>query len=162
MTLDCNEILLDRLWVGRFVRSKDVEQLTQMGVTAVISLQSDDDLVMYNVHLNKLLEACSEAGIKLRRIAVPDFDEEAMAADLEQSVAELEAALTPNWAKVYLHCTAGINRAPTVAAAYLIRAMGFSAQQAYDFVVDRRHCNPYLAVLENYEASLKSARRENI
>jgi protein-tyrosine phosphatase len=158
MILDCNEVLADRLWVGGFVRPKDVRLLRQMGVTTVVSLQSGDDFEMYNIDVKKLLKAYNEAGIELRCVAIPDRDEEAMAADLEQSVAEVEAALAPNWAKVYLHCTAGINRAPTVAAAYLVRARGLSAQEAYDFVVARRHCSPYLAVLERYEASLKNAR----
>jgi protein-tyrosine phosphatase len=158
MILDCNTVLHDRLWIGRFVRPRDVKLLRQMGVTTVISLQSDEDLVVYNVHVDKLLEAYNQAGIELRRVAIPDFDEEAMAAGLEQSVTEVEAALAPSWAKVYLHCTAGINRAPTVAAAYLIRARRLSAQEAYEFIIFRRHCTPYLAVLEQYEASLKGAR----
>jgi protein-tyrosine phosphatase len=146
------------LLVGRFVRPKDVTLLRQMGVTTVISLQSDEDLMVYNVEVDKLLEAYKQAGIELRRIAIPDFDEKAMADNLERSVAELEAALAPPWAKVYLHCTAGINRSPTVAAAYLIRARGFSARDACDYIVARRRCSPYLEVLEHYEASRKSAR----
>ena len=158
MILDCNEVLTDRLWVGSFIRPKDVMLLHQIGVTTVIGLQTDKELLVYNVNLNKLLQAYSQAGIELRRVAIQDFDERAMAADLEQSVAELETALAPNWAKVYLHCTAGINRAPTVAAAYLMRVRGFSAQQAYDFIMARRHCSPYLEVLQDYEASLKGAK----
>jgi protein-tyrosine phosphatase len=157
MILDCNEILPGRLWVGRFVRPKDVKLLQQMGITTVVSLQSNEDLDFYNIRLKKLIETCDEAGIELRRVAIPDFDEDAMAADLERGVAELEAALTPKWAKVYLHCTAGVNRAPTVAAAYLVRTLGIPAQEAYEFIVARRHCNPYLEVLEQYETSLKSA-----
>ena len=158
MILDCNEVLEDRLWVGAFVPPEDVKLLVRMGVTTVISLQSDEDLGAYKINFKKLTKAYDLAGIELRRIAVPDFDEQAMTADLERSVAEVEVALAPPYAKVYLHCTAGVNRAPTVAAAYLIRARGFSAQQACDFVIALRHCRPYLAVLEQYEASLKSAQ----
>jgi protein-tyrosine phosphatase len=154
MILDCSEVLPDRLWVGTFVRPEDVPFLRQMGMTTVISLQSDHDLETYNIHFKKLLKACDEAQIELRRIDTPDFDQNALAANLDRSVAELEAALAPRWTKVYLHCTAGINRSPTVAAAYLIRARGCSAREAYEFVTARRHCCPYLTVLEKFEASL--------
>jgi protein-tyrosine phosphatase len=158
MILDCSEILPDRLWIGAFVRPEDMALLQKMGVTTVVSLQSDKDLETYNINLKKLLKAYSKAEIELRHIATPDFDQKALTENLDQCIAGLEAALTPRWTKVYLHCTAGINRGPTVAAAFLIRSRGFSAQEAYDFVTDRRHCRPYLAVLEQYEASLAEQR----
>jgi protein-tyrosine phosphatase len=154
MILDCSEILPDRLWVGTFVRPEDITLLQKMGVTTVVSLQSDKDLETCNIKVKKLLKAYTKAEIELRHVATPDFDQQALLANLDLCIAELEAALTPRWAKVYLHCTAGINRGPTVAAAFLIRSRGLSAQEAYDFVTSRRHCRPYLAVLEKYKTSL--------
>jgi protein-tyrosine phosphatase len=154
MILDCSEILPDKLWIGTFVRPEDVPILQRMGVTTVLNLQSDKDLEVYNIPIKKLLKAYDQAEIELRRVATPDFDQNAMTANLDRIVAELDEALVPRWAKAYLHCTAGVNRSPTVAAAFLIRAKGFSAQEAYDFVTGRRHCSPYLAVLEKYQASL--------
>jgi protein-tyrosine phosphatase len=156
MILDCSEILPDRLWIGTFVRPEDMALLQKMGVTAVVSLQSDKDLEAYNINARKLLKAYTKAEIELRHIATPDFDQKALTANLDRCIEELEAALTPRWAKVYLHCTAGINRGPTVAAAFLMRSRGLSAQEAYEFVTSRRHCRPYLAVLEKYEAERKS------
>jgi protein-tyrosine phosphatase len=154
MILDCSEVLPDRLWIGRFVRPEEVTLLRQMGITTVVNLQSDKDLETYAISIKKLLKAFDKAEIELRHVATPDFDQAALATNLGQIIAELEAALAPRWAKVYLHCTAGINRGPTVAAAYLMRSRGLSAREAYEFVSARRHCSPYLAVLEKYEASL--------
>jgi len=159
MILDCSEIVPEKLWVGAFVQLDDVPLLRQMGVTTVVSLQSDKDAATCGVPVKKLLNAYSKAEIELRRVATPDFDHGALAANLDQSVAEIEAALAPRWAKVYLHCTAGINRAPTAAAAFLVRARGCSAQEAYEFVRARRHCSPYLEVLQNYEMSLKNGTK---
>jgi protein-tyrosine phosphatase len=156
MILDCNEIIQNRLWVGSFVRPEDVAHLRQIGITAVLSMQSDQDLVNYNIPIKKILKAYALAEIELRRIPTLDFDQKALAANLSQAVEEVEEALVPRWAKVYVHCTAGINRGPTLAAAYLIKARGLSAQEAYDYVTTRRHCSPYLATLEEYEMSLKS------
>lgn len=158
MIIDGNEVLAERLWVGSFVRLEEVKLLRQIGITAVVSVQSDEDLITYHIPVKKLLRAYDQAEIEFRRIATPDFDKNALGANLGQIVAEIEAALAPRWAKVYLHCTAGINRGPTAAAAYLIRARGFSAQEAYEFVLARRHCGPYLDILKEYEESLKIAQ----
>jgi protein-tyrosine phosphatase len=157
MILDCDEIIQGRLWVGSLVRPEEVKFLKQMDITAILSLQSDRDLENYGIPQEKLLKAYALAEIEVRRIPTQDFDEQALAANLPQAVEELEAALAPPWARVYVHCTAGINRSPTLAAAYLIKIRGLSAQEAYDYVIARRHCGPYLATLEEYEASLKSA-----
>jgi protein-tyrosine phosphatase len=156
MMLDCNEIIQDRLWVGGFVRPEDVPLLRQMEITSILSLQSDWDLASCSISLKKLSNAYAKAEIDLHRIPTEDFNKEALAANLPQGVEALERALTPRWAKVYVHCTAGFNRGPTLAAAYLIKVRGLSAQEAYDYVTSRRYCVPYLATLEAYEALLKS------
>jgi protein-tyrosine phosphatase len=155
MILDCNEVIQDRLWVGSFVRPEEVTHLRQLGITAIVSVQSDQDLDNYRIPLKKLLKACDLAEIEFLRIPIPDFDPKALTANLPQAVEKLEEALIPRWARVYVHCTAGINRGPSLAAAYLIKTRGLSAQEAYDYVTARRHCSPYLEVLEAYEISLK-------
>jgi protein-tyrosine phosphatase len=157
MILDCNEIIQNRLWVGSFVRPEDVKTLKQMEITGILSLQSDQDVTHYSVSQKKLLRAYALAEIELRRIPTADFDKEALAANLPRAVEELEKALAPLWAKIYVHCTAGINRGPTLAAAYLIKCHHLSAREAYDYVTTRRHCSPYLSTLEEYEASLGNA-----
>jgi protein-tyrosine phosphatase len=155
MILDCNEIISGRLWVGCYIRPEDARILRQMEITSVLNLQSDRDLAYYSISLKKLLNAYAIAEIDLRRIPIPDFDRQALGIHLLQAVEELENALAPRWAKAYVHCTAGINRGPTLAAAYLIKTTGLTAQEAYDYVIARRDCNPYLDTLQEYEASLK-------
>jgi protein-tyrosine phosphatase len=156
MILDCNEVIQDRLWVGSLIRPEDVAFLRQLGITSIVNLQSDEDLSNYNISMKKLLKAYALAEIELYRVPTQDFDQKALTANLPQAVAQLEEALLPRWAKVYVHCTAGINRGPTLAAAYLIKVRGLSAQEACDYVMARRHCNPYLATLEEYVQFLKN------
>ena len=157
MILDCNEIIQSRLWVGSYVRPEEVRFLRQLGITSVLSLQSEKDLEDYNIPLKKLLKAHEMEQIQLHRIPTIDFDKQALAENLSQGVEELEKALSPRWSKVYLHCTAGINRAPTLAAAYLIKVQGLSAQEAYDYVTTKRRCSPYIEVLQEYETSVKAS-----
>jgi protein-tyrosine phosphatase len=84
-----------------------------MGITVVVSLQSDQDLKRNGISLKKLLKALTEANIDLRRVPVQDFSKEDSVTHLPACVAEIEAALAPGWAKAYVHCTGGINRSPT-------------------------------------------------
>jgi hypothetical protein len=52
--------------------------------------------------------------------------------------------------RVYLHCNAGLNRAPTLAIAYL-RAHGvMSLDEACAHVKARRACGPFMTILEDY------------
>lgn len=157
MILDCDEIMPGRLWVGGYVRAEDAGHLKQMGFTVLFSLQSDRDLADYNISEEKLLKACALAEIAFYRRPTADFDTRALMDNLPKAVEDLEKALGPQEAKAYVHCTAGINRAPTLAAAYLIRTRGWTAREAFDFVAARRQCNPYLTVLEEYETYLKTA-----
>jgi atypical dual specificity phosphatase len=156
MILDCNEIIQDRLYVGSYIRPENVKLLRQLGITCVLNLQTDQDLASYSLSLKKLLKAYALAEVELRRIPTPDFDKRALSTNLPQAVEELENALAPRWGKAYVHCTAGVNRGPTLAAAYLIKSKGLSAREAYDYVVARRDCNPYLETLQEYELFLKS------
>jgi protein-tyrosine phosphatase len=157
MILDCSEIISDRLWVGGYVRPEDAPLLRKMEISCVLSLQSDRDLSTYNINLKKLLKAYALLEIELCRVPTPDFDKRALSSRLPQAVEELKKALIPRWGRAYVHCSAGINRAPTVAAAYLIRTDGMSADEACEYLVARRDCNPYLDVLKEYEASIRQS-----
>ena len=157
MNLDSNEIIPSRLWLGGFIRPKDVELLKRALITTVLSLQTDEDMIHCGIEPGKLAKSYEEADIELRRLPVRDFDKDGLADRLPSCVSELEDVLQAGWTRVYLHCTAGINRSPTVAAAYLIRTQGISAREACDFIVSKRHCSPYLEVLENYRESLRHA-----
>jgi protein-tyrosine phosphatase len=158
MILDCNEIIPARLWVGAYLMPDDLKALARMFISAVVSLQSEEDLQAYGIPLKRLFKAYADAGIEFRSVPTPDFNKEALAANLPLCVAEVAAALRPVSARVYLHCTAGINRAPTTAAAYLIWWRKLSAQDAHDYLVTRRHCSPSLDILENYACSLDAER----
>jgi len=158
MLADYNQIIPERLWVGSFIQTSDARQLQRMGITVVISLQTDKDLKQNRIPLAKLVESLEDANIDLRRVPVEDFNREDLALQLPKCVSEIEAALAQGWAKVYLHCTAGMLRSPTAAAAYLIKAYCMPAQQAHDVLVEKRDCNPDLQLLEEYENSLKGGR----
>jgi len=147
---DYNQIIPNRLWVGAGIRPEDSNQLRRMGITTVLSLQCDIELKRSRISPRKLSAALEEADIELLRIPVMDLNKADLVAKLPSCVGELEGALARGWAKVYLHCSAGVNRSPTVAAAYLMKLQKLSVKEAFDYLMKKRECAPDPEVLQRF------------
>lgn len=140
--MDYSEILPD-LFVGSFPRApEDVVRLQkECGVTAVLNLQTDGDLAAFRVDWRALEEQYRSEGIEVARIAVEDFNSHHLTAKLPECVRELDRLLSAGHS-VYVHCTAGASRSPTVVIAYLHRQRGWPLPRALSFVKERRECSP--------------------
>jgi protein-tyrosine phosphatase len=99
------------------------------------------------VRLAALERAYREHGLVFHRIPVPDGDDRNLAVRLREIVALL-GRLIDAGGRVYLHCNAGLNRAPTVAIAYLHVREDVPLADARDEVKRLRHCVPYMRALE--------------
>lgn len=136
-----------RFLVGEYPRPEDVAELrAKHGVTAVVSLQDDDDLAVKGLRLSELVEAYAAHGIELRRVPIADNDPEAVELRLDAAVEALQELVEAGHT-VLLHCNAGYNRAPTIAIAWLHRHRGLSLAEADLHVRARRPCVPFLTVL---------------
>lgn len=144
---ECAEIL-PNLLVGEYPTPDDAAWLrSAQRVTAVLSLQDDADLASKGLVLTEIERAYDAQRLRFHRMPVPDCDNDFLQARLDAIVAQLRA-LHDASERVYLHCNAGMNRAPTVAIAYLHVHHAMSLLVARDFVKERRHCVPYMRVLE--------------
>ena len=138
------------LLVGEYPTPEDAAWLgEEHGVTAVVSLQDDADLASKGVRLVALERAYRERGIGFHRVPVPDGDDRNLAVRLGEILALL-ARLIDAGGRVYLHCNAGLNRAPTAAIAYLHVHERLSLSAARDEVKRLRPCVPYMRALETY------------
>jgi protein-tyrosine phosphatase len=141
-------VILPDLLVGEYPTPHDAAWLRAVhGIGAVVSLQDDADLASKGVRLRELEHAYRDQGMHFHRIPVPDCDTDTLTARLDESLGVL-GALLAGGCRVYLHCNAGMNRAPTIAIAYLHAAQGLSLAAARDLVKQRRYCVPYMRVLE--------------
>ncbi len=141
-------VILPNLLVGEYPTPDDAGWLRGVhAVTSVVSLQDDADLASKGLQLADLERAYRAHALGFHRIPVPDCDNHVLAAKIE-SVVSLLSDLLARDERVYLHCNAGMNRAPTVAIAYLHAQRGLSLAEARDFVKRRRSCVPYMLVLE--------------
>ena len=83
------------------------------------------------------------------RTPIQDGSADAMAERLEAALHDLRDLVAPG-ARVYLHCNAGMNRAPTLAIAFLRAYRQMSLEEAMKLVKKNRACGPFMTVLEEY------------
>jgi len=149
-------VILPDLLIGEYPTPDDAAWLKAAhGITAIVSLQDDADLASKGLRLRELERVYRHHGLHFCRIPVPDCDNAILAARLDESIMVLRALLAAG-GRVYLHCNAGMNRAPTIAIAYLHAEHGLSLAGARDFVKQRRHCVPYMSVLEAHFGPLET------
>ncbi|MBX2870320.1 MAG: dual specificity protein phosphatase family protein [Acidiferrobacterales bacterium] len=143
----------DKLLVGTCPKcTADIEQLKEHDVHHVVCLQSDSDFRNLGIHWPELVQSYQRNEIQVSRIAMTDFDEDNIASHLSRAAAVVSKALDGG-GKVYVHCTAGRERSPTVAAAWLMQIQGLSAVEACQKVNQARPSNPYLFMLKDLERS---------
>lgn len=127
---------------------KDIEELTRRGVNAVLSLETDDDIAEYGLDWARLEGWYAERGVLTRRVPILDFSPEAIVAHLDEALAAL-AALLGDGRTVYVHCSEGISRSPTVVIAHLVRVEGLSLVQALEDIASAGSLiQPYPQALE--------------
>lgn len=119
----------DRLIVGSAFSRADVPLLVELKVTAVVSLQAEAP---------DPVEVLEPAGILTARIPCEDFRAPSLGT-LDEAVNVIHTLVEAD-KRVYLHCFAGLQRAVTVAACYLIKADPgtWNARSALDEVMAKR------------------------
>ena len=138
------------LLVGAYPAPADARWLAEThGVTTVVSLQDDADLASKGLDLAELEEAYREAGLAFQRFPVPDGDEGHLVARLAAVVGHITRVVDAG-GRVYLHCNAGYNRAPTVAIAFLTAHEGLSPDAARAAMTACRTCVPYMRAVERF------------
>jgi protein-tyrosine phosphatase len=140
--MDCAQ-LLDQLFLGsRPETTADIDRLRRdLGITAVLNLQTDDDMRALNLDWKPLKAHYQHLGIELCRVPVQDFNPVDLREKVPECVRILERLLGAN-SLVYLHCTLGATRSPTVAVAYLHWCRGRNLEDAAADVKQRWRCSP--------------------
>ncbi|HXR35564.1 MAG TPA: dual specificity protein phosphatase family protein [Candidatus Binataceae bacterium] len=151
--------ILPELLIGEYPRPQDVGWLKRVhGVTAVLNLQDDEDLKVKGLDLKSLAAAYEHHGVTMVRLPIPDASADHLERALDSAVLRLHG-LIESGERVYLHCNAGLNRAPTVAIAFIHvhRMMDLSAATA--LVRKRRSCAPFTIMLQEFFARRALGRR---
>jgi hypothetical protein len=131
-------------------------------VSAILSLQSDACLTSLNIDVASIKQRCLDAAVLHARVGVRDFDRDDATAMLPDAVRVL-AALVGSGRKVYVHCTAGINRAPLTVVGYLVFVKGWLVDDAVAAVKKTRSvANPYVDTLYGAKARMLHGRNDEL
>jgi predicted protein tyrosine phosphatase len=128
--------------------SEDVARLSHLQVTAVLSLQSDEDLRTHRIDWKNIQSAYQHHDITQQRFQINDFDETDMANKLVPPVKTLNDFLTQGH-RVYAHCNAGVCRAPGTVLGYLCHYRQMTIEQGLEHIRRARpQANPYVAAVK--------------
>ncbi|CAI7893746.1 unnamed protein product, partial [Closterium sp. NIES-54] len=162
-TLNWNHIL-PNLIVGSCPRSPDdVDRIAdEAGATAIMNLQSDLCFDALKIPFESIRARAVERGVLLARVPIRDFDHGDQAFMLPEAVRVVNVLLHRGHT-VYVHCTAGINRASLTCVAYLYFVQGLRRDEAVTLVKNARPvAHPYLDCLADAKRRLLEGRQEEM
>lgn len=134
-------IVTPELFVGPApVDTQDFLQLRGLGVTAILSVENPEEDGVADA-IEEESQAARGNEIHFTNLPVTDFDRLALARKLPEGVKLLDDLLASGKV-VYLHCTAGVNRSPTLAVAYLHWSLQWPLEKALEHVFECRNCVP--------------------
>ena len=105
--------------------------------SAILSVQHDDCLAQQGIDDPGLVRYGRRLGLTMERCPLRDFDPADQQRGLPTAVRTLYGLLRQGH-RVYVHCTAGINRAPRVVLAYLTLVEGIGLEEAMTLLVHAR------------------------
>ena len=112
----------------------DLERIVaNTGVAAVLSVQHDDCLAYWDIDYAEIRIHGEHLGLRMRRCPMRDFDIPDQQRNLAQAVRAL-ADLQTNGHRTYVHCTAGLGRAPLTVLSYLVWIEGLLPDEAIDLI----------------------------
>lgn len=110
---------------------------SETGVSGVLSLQHDDCLAYWDIKYHVMYRTGTGLGLMMERCPIRDFDVTDMRRRMPAAIRRL-ANILVHGKPVYVHCTAGMGRAPTVLLGYLTLVEGYSPDDAIRLILDGR------------------------
>jgi len=130
------------LYVGSQHNYLGKRRLEQRGIQACVNMRVERDDAAFGLALNRYLY-------------LPTVDDDAPSIEHLQKGVEFIREISQSGGKVYIHCGAGVGRAPTMAAAYLLTE-GYSLDEALALI---RKARPFITITPPQMEQLKQFER---
>jgi protein tyrosine phosphatase (PTP) superfamily phosphohydrolase (DUF442 family) len=134
-----------QLYVGPQFNARGKRHLEQEGVTAVVNLRTEFDDAAHGLAFPQYCY-------------LPTIDDDSPSSEHFQQGVDFIHSVIEEGGKVYIHCKAGVGRAPTLAAAYLI-SRGYSLDAALALIERAR---PFIAITPPQMEALRRYERERV
>ncbi|KAB2597524.1 phosphoglucan phosphatase DSP4 [Pyrus ussuriensis x Pyrus communis] len=161
--INYNFILPD-LIVGSCLQTpKDVDKLRSIGVKTIFCLQQDSDLEYFSVDIGAIQEYVKTFDdIEHLRAEIRDFDSYDLRLRLPVVLSKLYNAINQNGGVTYVHCTAGLGRAPAAVLAYMFWVLGYKLTDAVNLLMRKRPCFPKLDAIKNATADILTGMTKKV
>lgn len=134
---------------------EDVDKLRKIGVKTIFCLQQNSDLEYFGVDIDAIREYANSCNdIQHLRAEIRDFDSFDLRKRLPAVISKLYKAINSNGGVTYIHCTAGLGRAPAVALAYMFWVQGYKLNEANTLLLSKRSCFPKLDAIKSATADI--------
>lgn len=139
----------DTLFVGPQFRRNGKTALIRAGITHIVNMRSEFDDADHGLTIGN---DCAD-----RYCHLPTVDDEPISeANIARGIDFIDNAIVRD-GKVYIHCSAGVGRAPSMAAAYLI-SKGFRAEDALGKI---RRVRPFIRPTPSQMLALKEFEKSD-
>ena len=105
----------------------------EAGVSAVLSVQHEDCLAYWDIDYPEMRTHGEKLGLRMARSSMRDFDIPDQRRNLARAVRAL-ADLQSKGHRTYVHCTAGLGRAPLTVLSFLVWVEGLLPQEAIGLI----------------------------
>uniref|UniRef100_M4EXB2 Dual specificity protein phosphatase 4 n=1 Tax=Brassica campestris TaxID=3711 RepID=M4EXB2_BRACM len=142
---------------------EDIDKLRKIGVKTIFCLQQDPDLEYFGVDISSIQAyAKTFTDIQHIRCQIRDFDAFDLRLRLPAVVSTLYKAVKRNGGVTYVHCTAGMGRAPAVALTYMFWVQGYKLMEAHKLLMSKRTCSPNLDAIRNATIDILTGLKKKI
>ena len=148
--LDFNKIGNTNIYIGPYLQTEqDFESIYKKGINAVLNVQTNKDLEYRQLDINILKKYANKYNINIERYPIEDFSQEELYQKLK-GAGDLLNNLIKKGKNVYVHCTAGIGRAPSVVIIYLVLYQNYSINDAFELCKKYRpKISPNVEIIKN-------------
>jgi atypical dual specificity phosphatase len=137
-TLNWDEVRTDLVIGSCPMSTADIDTIRDAtGVNALLSLQSDECRAAFAIDYDQHAEHGAAQGLRMVNTPMLDFNPPDQRRHLPTAVRALAALLAAGH-KVYVHCTAGLNRSSLVVLAHLTWIEGASVEDAMKLMLHAR------------------------
>lgn len=137
-TLNWSEIREDIVVGSCPMTAEDIDRIwAQTNATAILSIQSDACRAAFDINYEQHRIHGAGRGLLMVNAPMRDFDPAHQRHRLPDAVRALHRLLDARY-RVYVHCTAGVNRAPLTVLTYLTFVEGMTIEAAMQLIHDAR------------------------
>ena len=162
-TLNWGEIRDDLVIGACPMTTSDIDTIhKKTGATAMLSVQTEECRDAFGIDYDEHRRYVKRKGLVLVNTPMRDFDPPEQRRRLPHAVASLHRVLDEGH-KVYVYCTAGINRSPLTVLGYLTFMEGMSKEAGFGLILrGRPQAEPYWEAYDGCYRDLLDKYREDI